>query len=271
MKPRKIITILSLSALVIAAAFGAVAYHSARAASSAASLAAVSATSSGILPERGRGPGGGYTSEELAAALGITVDELTAAQQKAQAAVLAQAVEKGLITQAQADQLQANGSLHMKGLLNHAVFFTADDLAANGINYETELATALGITVEKLQAAYTQAFNVHIDQAVAAGTLTQEQADLMKGQNVLYADQNFQASMKSAYEAAVAQAVKDGVITQAQADLILKNSSAADFGGFKSLLGKPGLGGFEGGHGGRQGGWDNDQPAQPQPTESTTP
>jgi hypothetical protein len=271
MKSKKIITILSLSALVIAAGFGAVAYHSARAAASTASQAAVSANSSGILPERGRGPGGEYTDEELAAALGITVDELTAAQQKAQEAVLAQSVEKGLITQAQADQLKADGSSHMRGLLNHAVFFTADDLAANGINYETELAKALGITVEKLQAAYTQAFNVHIDQAVSEGTLTQEQADLMKGQNALYADQNFQASMKSAYEAAVAQAVKDGVITQAQADLILKNSSTAGFGGFKSLLGKPGMGEFKGGHGDRQGGWDSDQSLQPQPTESTTP
>jgi hypothetical protein len=263
MKPKKMITILSLSALLIAAAFGAVAYHSASAASSAASQAAVSANSFGILPELGRGPGGGYTNEELATALGITVDELTAAQQKAQAAVLAQAVEKGLITQAQADQLKANGESHMQGLVNPS------DLKANGIDYETELAKALGITVEKLQAAYAQAFNAHIDQAVSDGTLKQEQADLMKGQNALYANQNFQASMKSAYEAAVAQAVKDGVITQAQADLILKNSSTAGFDGFKSPLGKSGLGRFEGGHGGRQGGWNKDQSVKP--TAPTTP
>jgi hypothetical protein len=262
MKPRKMITVLSLSALVIAAAFGAVAYHSARAASSTASQAAVSAATSGILPERGRGPGGGYTSEELAAALGIPVDELTAAQQKAQEAVLAQSIEKGLITQAQADQLKVNGSLHMRGLLNPT------ELATNGIDYESELAKALGITVEKLQAAYTQAFNAHVDQAVTDGTLTQEQADLMKGQKALYTDQNFQASMKSAYEASVAQAVKDGVITQAQADLILKNTPTAGIEGFKSPLGQPGLGGFEGKHG-RQGGWDNDQTAQP--VDSTTP
>jgi len=263
MKPKKMITILSLSALVIAAAFGAVAYRSAWAASSTASQAAIAADSSGILSERGRGPGGGYTDEELAAAMGITVDELTAAQQKAQEAVLAQAVEKDLITQTQADQLKANASLHMRGLLNPT------DLAANGIDYETELAKALGISVEKLQAAYTQAFNAHIDQAVSEGTLTQEQADLMKGQKALYADQNFQASMKSAYEAAVAQAVKEGVITQAQADLILENSSAAGFEGYRNPLGKPGLGELKGGHGGRQGGLDNDQSAQT--TEPTTP
>jgi polyhydroxyalkanoate synthesis regulator phasin len=263
MKSKKLITILSLTSLVIAAAFGAVAYRSAKAASASASQAAVSANSLGNLPERGRGPGGGYINEELATALGITVDELTAAQQKAQAVVLDQAVEKGLITKTQADQLKANGSLHMRGLLNPS------DLQANGIDYETELATALGITVEKLQAAYTQAFNAHVDQAVSAGTLTQEQADLMKGQNALYADQSFRASMKSAYEAAVAQAVKDGVITQAQADLILKNTSAAGFDGFKGLMGKPSMGGFEGGHGGHQGDWDNAQSAQP--AESTTP
>ena len=269
MKPKKMITILSLSALVIAAAFGAVAYHSARAASSTTSQAAVSAAASGILPERGRGPGSGYSDEELAAALGITVDELTAAQQAAKEAVLAQAVGKELITQAQADQLKANGSSHFRGLLDHAVLFTADDLAANSINYETELAKALGITVEKLQAAYTQAFYTHIDQAVTAGTLTQEQADLMKGQNALYADQNFQASMKSAYETAVAQAVKDGVITQAQADLILQNSSSTGFNSFRGSKVMPGLGGFEGGHGGHQGSWDNDQSAHP--AEPATP
>jgi polyhydroxyalkanoate synthesis regulator phasin len=257
MKQKKLITILSLGALVIAAAFGAVAYHSARAAASSVSQTALTATSLGVLPERGRGPGGGYTNEELATALGITVDELTAAQQKALETVLAQAVEKGLITQAQADQLKANGSLHTRGLLNPSNF------QANGIDYEAELANALGITVDKLQAAYTQAFNAHLDQAVSAGTLTQEQADLVKGQNALYADPSFQATMKSSYEAAVAQAVKDGVITQAQADLILQNASAAGFDGFTGLLGKSGLDGFEGGHGGQPGNWDNAQPAQP--------
>jgi hypothetical protein len=257
MKQKKLITILSFGALVIAAAFGAVAYHSARAAATSVSQAALTATRLGVLPERGRGPGGGYTNDDLATALGITVEELTAAQQKALEAVLAQAVEKGLITQAQADQLKANRSLHTRGLLNPG------DLQANGIDYEAELANALGITVEKLQAAYTQAFNAHLDQAVSAGTLTQEQADLMKGQNALYADSTFQASMKSSYEAAMAQAVKDGVITQAQADLILQNASAAGFDGFTGLLGKSGLDGFEGGHGGQPGNWDNAQPAQP--------
>ena len=257
MKPKKLITILSLSALVIAAAFGAVAYHSARAAASSVSQATLTTTSLGVLPERGRGPEGGYTNEDLANALGITVDELTTAQQNALEAVLAQAVEKGLITQAQADQLKANGSLNMRGLLNPNV------LQANSIDYEAELANALGITVEKLQAAYTQAYNAHLDQAVSAGTLTQEQADLMKGQNALYADPSFQASMKSSYEAAVAQAVKDGVITQAQADLISQNASAAGFDGFKGLLGNPGPNGLEGRHGGQPGNWDNAQSAQP--------
>lgn len=223
MKNKKILTILSLSALVIAAAFGAVAYHSATASALTSNQTLVPVNQPLNAVEYGKGPGGGITKEDLANALGITVDELTAAQQTAKEAVLSQAVEKGLITQTQADNLKSKGSgffLGRKGWL-----LRSEDLAAAGIDYEAELAKALGITVEKLQAAYDQAFIAHVDQAVADGTITQDQADLMKGQRALYSDEKFQASMKSAYESAIAQAVQDGVITQAQADLILSNST----------------------------------------------
>jgi polyhydroxyalkanoate synthesis regulator phasin len=259
MKPKKLLTILSIGALTIAAAFGAIAYSSAR----AASPAAAASSSVGIPSERGHGPGREYLNEALAAALGITVDELTSARQTAQAAVLAQAVEKGLITQAQADKLTANGELRIRGLLK------LSDFEANGIDYAAELAKALGITVEELQAAYTQAFEASIDQAVADGKLTQEQADLIKGQKALRSDPTFQASMQSAYEAAVAQAVKDGVITQAQADLILKKFSTAGFDGFRGPRFMPGLGGFEGMRGGHHGGMESDPSVQP--TTPATP
>jgi polyhydroxyalkanoate synthesis regulator phasin len=258
MKRNKLFTMIATGALVIAGAFGAFAYHTAQA--SAPSVDALPAEAS--LPVGtdfyGRGIGG-YSEEDLANALGISVDELTAAKSQAKEAVLAQAVEKGLITQAQADELIAEDSSrpwHRGSLLRSA------DLADNGIDYESELAKALGITVDKLQEAYLQASSARIDQAVVDGKLTQEQADLMKGQIALSADETFQASMQSAYESALAQAVQDGVITQAQADLILENSN-----GFK-LKGFHGMELFKGGHG--HGGMEGKNLAEPA-AETTAP
>ena len=118
----------------------------------------------------------------------------------------------------------------------------------------TYLAASLGISVDDLTAAYQTAYDANIDQAVSDGSLTQEQADLMKGQYALKNDSAFQASLKSAYTDAVNQAVSSGVITQAQADLILSNCA--------SML-MPGVGGLGGrggphGHGGE---WmDGDTP-----------
>ena len=60
------------------------------------------------------------------------------------------------------------------------------------IDYNALLADALGITVDKLQAAYTQAFTAHIDSAVASGEITQEQADLALGRNALSNNSVFQ-------------------------------------------------------------------------------
>ena len=148
MKPKKLIAILSLCALVIAGAFGAVAYHSANASSLTLNPSSVIANQPVNVDTYGKGSGGGYTNADLAKALAITVDELTAAQKTANESVLAQAVEKGLITQAQADKLKSNAagfSLgHLRGLLSSA------DLTAAGIDYDTELAKALGITAEKV-------------------------------------------------------------------------------------------------------------------------
>jgi polyhydroxyalkanoate synthesis regulator phasin len=202
----------------------------------------------------GRGFGGGYTNEDLANALGISVDELNAAYQKANDAAIDQAVQAGLITQAQADQLRSKGSAFPIGGLR------GDWLSQNGIDYDALLANALGITKEKLQAAYTQAYNARIDQAVTDGKLTQEQADLMKGQHALFSSESFRSSMQSAYEAAVKKAVADGVITQAQADAILKNGNGMDFPGLK---GPGGFGGFE--RPGPHGGWGDTPPSNPEP------
>ncbi len=57
-----------------------------------------------------RGGGfGGYSEQDLATALGIDVTRLQAAYAAANAEALKEAVSKGLITQAQADQITARG------------------------------------------------------------------------------------------------------------------------------------------------------------------
>ena len=250
MSKRKILTVSILSALVIAAAFGAVAYRSASAAGIPSSVASVV---SDIQEHGGRGFEG-ISDEDLAAALGITVDELTAAREEAKAAVLEQAVADGLITQAQADAVANGERVFPLGILGR------DFLSENGIDYQTFLADALGISVEELQAARTQAFTDNINQAVANGTITQERADLILGRFLLAQDSAFQSSMQTAFEAAVNQAVESGVITQAQADQILANSSGVWL---------DGIGGHGRGHRGGDFG-DFDRPASPD-TSTVTP
>jgi hypothetical protein len=242
MKYKKTISILVLGALAVATAIGAFAYRSVSAATPATvttSNTAQANSSWGV----GNGFRGGFTKEDLANALGITVDELNTAYQNAYAAALTQAVEQGLITQAQADQLTTNG--------NAFPFGDRWDgwLTQNGIDFNALLANALGITVDQLKAAYLTAYNTRIDQAVTDGNLTQAQADLMKGQNALYANNTFQSTMQSAFQSAVNAAVAAGVITQAQADAILSNTTNIGMPGMGDL-GGPGGGHGRGGPGG---------------------
>lgn len=222
MQRKILVSVILLGSLVVASVFGVAAYSSAKA--SASTTTTVANNSFGRGGERGLG---GYTSEDLATALGITVDELNAAYEKANQAALKQAVEGGLITQAQADELTEKGQSfpfagHWSGWLSEM-----------GIDYNTLLAEALGISVEELQAAYEQAFYANIDQAVADGKMTQEQADLIKGQYALKNNAEFKSTMQAAFEAAVKEAVDAGVITQAQADQILQNGFGLGFAGDK--------------------------------------
>lgn len=243
MKSKKIVTMVVLGVLALGVAFGAVAFQSASAQTNTTPEVQTSmdeATTAWPAKDGPRGVGDEY----LAQALGITVDELNAAYQKAQETGLVQAVEQGLITQAQADQIKASG----RGLKFGDRRGDLIDLSS--IDFQALLANALGISVEELNAAQLQAQSARIDQAVADGKLTQEQADLIKGRQALFANENFQASMKSAFEASVAQAVTDGVITQAQADQILAENNAHGWG--MGLLGEHGFGGHgigeRGGH-----------------------
>lgn len=180
----------------------------------------------GKLPGRpdfgGRGPHGfagpdkmGTVDELLADALGITVEELEAAQDAGRTAAIEQAVADGLMTQEQADRLLSNE----RGFRGH-IRFGAD------IDAEALLADALGISVEELQAAREEALGARLDQLVADGVITQEQAEMMQARKAVreYVDTDALAdTVQSFFADAIEQALADSVITQEQADTMLNN------------------------------------------------
>ncbi len=200
--------------------------------SSAQTAVATPTAKTAVAGDRG-GSQDGVNSHDtyLAQALGITEEALQTARTTAHEAAINQAVKDGLITQAQADaMLNKTEGQRMR----------ADKrMGGADIDNQALLANALGITVEKLQAAEATAAKAELAQAVTDGRLTQEQADQITAERALakyIADKGFFAS-------AVQSAVKDGVITQAQADTILSQTKSGMFGG------GPGFGGFDGGPG----------------------
>lgn len=204
--------------------------------------------------QRGRGGNfglgaGGVSDDNLAAALGISVDELQTAYQAAFDKALEQAVAADLITQAQADAMKARGTanfgMHLGGWM-----------AQGDVDFQALLADELGISVDELTAAEVKAQETGLADAVAAGTITQEQADLILGHRALRNSETYLNSMTTAYQAAIQAVLADGTITQAQADALLNNLETNGFMG-----GRGGMGGFGGGmrgggmRGGMGGGW----------------
>ncbi|MGC9348424.1 MAG: hypothetical protein ACP5JG_09830 [Anaerolineae bacterium] len=206
---------------------------------------------------RGFGFGGGDInySELLAAELGISVEELENAYEEAREAAIEQAVEEGLITQEQADQMLVWGDRRGFGFKGFGR--APKGVGAGAIDENALLADALGVSVETLQAAREAANEAALAQAVEEGLITQEQADEMlsrkalmdylnrdsllaaalgmtveelqaayeegKTLSTLLEDRGLDAvtvrdRLMTAYEEALAQAVADGVITQEQAD-----------------------------------------------------
>lgn len=184
----------------------------------------------------------GIDKEQLLAdALGITVEDLQAAHEKAFEAALDQAVAKGLITQTQADFLKEHQGIAQRGL---NMIAPLQHFANVDIDMEALLADALGITVEELQAARDAAFEAGLAQAVADGRITQDRADMMKAQHDLdqyLKDQGLPEQLRSVYEEAIQKAVEDGVITQEQADEILSRPGIG--------FGMPPMAGPDGFHG----------------------
>jgi hypothetical protein len=225
--------------------------------------AAAPGPASGSTLFHGRGPGGfgmqlGAAGDQtyLADALGITTDELAEAQDAARLAVIDQALADGLITEAQAEQMRAGNGMFGRGFGFGLGFFGA------GIDHDAYLADALGITVAELDAARLEAHEAAMADAVAEGTITQEQADLMTAHMLVKDAIDFQAlragvlgltvdefeaaiangttlaelldqagltaadyqtAVSDAYQAALADLVADGVITQEQADQLALN------------------------------------------------
>jgi len=178
----------------------------------------------------------------LADALGITAEDLQAAQQQATEAGIDQAVADGLITEAQAELIKEHGSRIM-GMLGNFGHFGG----VAGIDHEALLADALGISVEELQDAQSEAKDATLAQAVEDGKITQEQVDEMNAMQALHdylQEQGLENNIRSLYSDALQGAVDADVITQEQADQLLE--SQAGFG--MRSFGGHGMRSF-GGHG----------------------
>jgi formaldehyde-activating enzyme involved in methanogenesis len=271
-----------------------------------------SATGPGLLEEGylthggwGRGgPDGIDYQKLLAEALGITVEELEAAYEKARTAAIEQAVEEGLITREQADEMLVWGGMGRKGFGLFGFRGGAGGVSGSTIDEQALLAEALGITVEDLQTAREVANEAAIARAIEEGIITQEQADHMlarkdlmsyldrdallakalgitvedlqaahaegKSLSDLMAEKELDAAtvrenLQAAYAEAIAQAVEDGVITQEQADEMHAQRGR----GFGPGKMRGGWGEFPG-HGGfrGRGGFGGQRPCPPEGEES---
>ncbi|MGB4420790.1 MAG: hypothetical protein WBI29_03265 [Candidatus Saccharimonadales bacterium] len=157
----------------------------------------------------------GGDDSDVAEKLGKTVEEMTAARTAALEKAVADAVTAGVITQTQADGIKADGYYGWGQLVRLA----GEDYAST-LDQDKYFAEALGVTVEALNQARADVRAEQLAAAVEAGTITQEQADLIAGQQALANSETFQADVRTSLQAAIQQAVTDGIITQTQADAL---------------------------------------------------
>ena len=143
------------------------------------------------------GPGGFFGGNIdrqalLADALGITVDELEAANEKADLAGVQQAFDDGWLGQNQADlmtaQIKLRNFVDHDALLADALGMTAEEAAAaraDGKSMRTLLAEK-GLDPADVATAMQTAVQAQLDKAVTDGIITQAQADLLKNQGGMF-------------------------------------------------------------------------------------
>ena len=131
----------------------------------------------------------GSTLEELAAANGTTVDAVHDALFNAKVDAINEAVAAGEMTQEQADQVIANMELHrlaheiidrdaLKQVAADTLGITVEEMeAADTREAKEQLLVDAGVTREEIRTAVEAAKAEMIADAVADGTITQEQAD----------------------------------------------------------------------------------------------
>ncbi len=205
-------------------------------------VSADSGTTTDALTFTKGGPGG--SDEDLAAALGISVEDLNAAVEKAFASAVDQALEAEYLTASQAETLKA-GSASFRSLYRYL-----SETERAELEQDAFLAEALGISAEELQAAYDAVRQARIDAMVADGTLTQEEADLQAAYQALRGSTTFEATMKQAMTDAINAEVEAGTLSQAQAELLIANLDEMPMGfdmGMRGMRGMQGAGGM-GGH-----------------------
>ena len=202
-------------------------------------VSADSGTTTDALTLTKGGPGG--SDEDLAAALGIIIEDLTAAEQKAFTSAVDAALKAEYITTSQAETLKA-GTANFRNLYRYL-----SETERAEFDQDVYLAEALGITEEELKAGYDAMEQARIDQLVADGVLTQEQADLQAAYQALRGSTTFAATMKQAMTDAINAEVTAGTLTQAQADLLIANIDEMPMGfgmGMHGMRGMEGAGGM---------------------------
>jgi len=143
----------------------------------------------GVVSAHG-GPDGGWSGrrgnhdELLAEELDITVDELTAAREAAQAKALEQALDDGVITEEQYENVQTRMALQAyldpQALMAEALGVDADELSDKTLDeWMEDLDLDRETLMERMEAARESA----IDQAIADGVITEEEADDLKDQD----------------------------------------------------------------------------------------
>lgn len=146
-----------------------------------ATVGAVSANGGGGWFRRG----GGNHDTLLAEELGITEEELQSAQESARDKGMQQALEKGTITEEQYDNYQTQQALReaidQQALMAEALGITVDELDDQTLS---EWLDELGLDRETFQAQLKSAHDAAIEQAVADGVITQEQADALPDQGM---------------------------------------------------------------------------------------